>query len=108
MHNHFDSASDPFATENRILFAKLALKNFNKLNSKRLRDRINERIQRLAHTPYPNGCDKLQAFRNLWEIRQGSYRIWYEPRCAVGEIEIVWIGHHQDDYHKPNFMKRFA
>jgi mRNA-degrading endonuclease RelE of RelBE toxin-antitoxin system len=108
MQNRFDSVLDPFAAEIRILFAKLALKNFNKLNNQRLRDRINTRIQKLGLNPYPKDCKKLKAAQNLWEISQGSYRIWYEPRCAAGEIEIVWIGHHQDDYRKPNFMKRVA
>ena len=108
MQNHCDSVVDPFTSKNRILFAKLALKHFNKLNNCRLRERINMRIQNLAVKPYPENCKKLKAFPNLWEISQGSYRIWYEPRCAESEIEIVWIGHHQDDYRKPNFMKRVA
>lgn len=108
MHYRPDSVADSFASENRILFTRLALKNFNKLNNRDLRDRIDKRIRKLASDPYPKNSKKLKGFENLREVSQGSYRIWYEPRCAVREIEIVWIGHHQDDYHKPNFMKRIA
>ncbi|OUC16413.1 MAG: hypothetical protein B0A82_01645 [Alkalinema sp. CACIAM 70d] len=108
MQNQSDSVLDPCVTEIRISFTSSALKNFHKLNNSRLQARINQRIQQLALNPHPKGCKKLKAFRNLWEIAQGSYRIWYEPRCVMGEIEIVWIGHHQDDYRKPNFMKRVA
>lgn len=108
MQNHFDSVQDSCASKNRILYARLALKNLNRLNNQSLRDRITTRIQKLDPNPYPNNCKKLKGTQNLWELSQGSYRIWYEPRCAIGEIEIVWIGHHQDDYRKPNFMKRIA
>jgi mRNA-degrading endonuclease RelE of RelBE toxin-antitoxin system len=108
MQNHSDFVAGSFASEKRILFAKLALKNFHRLNNHRLRKRIDMRIRQLAIHPYPQNCKKLKAAQNLWEISQGSYRIWYEPRCAANEIEIVWIGHHQDDYRKPNFMKRVA
>lgn len=108
MQNHFGYVVDPFASKNRIIYSRKALKNFNQLNNKRLRDRINQRIEQLETTPYPQNCQKLKAFKNVWEIPCGSYRIWYEPNCAVGEIEIIWIGHHQTDYHKPIFMKRVA
>lgn len=108
MNHQPDFVADPFAPKNRILYAKAARKNFNKLNSQRLRDRINSHIEKLALNPYPAHCKKLKVFKNIWEIPQGSYRIWYEPRCGAGEIEIVWIGHHQDDFGKPNFMKHIA
>jgi len=108
MQNRFDSVLDPLVSKNRILYAKQALKSFHKLNNERLRDRINKRIQQLETTPYPPNRKKLKAAKNYWEIPCGSYRIWYEPRCALGEIEIVWLGHHQDDFHKPNFMQRVA
>lgn len=108
MRNHLDSVADPCASKNRILYAKAALKNFNKLKNQRLRERISSHIEKLALNPYPAHCKKLKGFKNIWEISQGSYRIWYEPRCAAGEIKIVWIGHHQDDFGKPNFMKHIA
>ena len=108
MQSRFDCVVDPIASQYRILFSRLALKNFDKLNNELLRNRINKRIEQLAISPYPLNCKKLKAFNNRWEIPCGSYRIWYEPHCSARKIEIIWIGHHQDDFHKPNFMKRVA
>mgnify|MGYP001168793889 CR=1 FL=1 len=108
MDNRPDFIVDPFAPKYRILYAKAALKNFIKLKDQRLRDRITSSIDKLALNPFPKHCKKLKEFKNIWEIPVGSYRIRYEPRCAMGEIEIVWFGHHQDDFGKPNFMKHIA
>jgi mRNA-degrading endonuclease RelE of RelBE toxin-antitoxin system len=108
MQNRFDYVVDPLASKNRIVYSRKALKNFNQLNNQRLRDRIDSRIQQLAFDPYPPNSKKLQQFQNVWRIRCGSYRIWYEPCLAMGKITILWLGHHQDDFHHSNHMKAVA
>ncbi len=54
-------------------------------------------IQSLAQNPRPVGCKKLKG-ADAYRVRKGNYRIIYEIRDAVLQIEVVAIGDRKDVY----------
>lgn len=62
--------------------------------------KIVEAIQKLAITPFPNGCRKLSGEEGIYRIRQGSYRIIYEVEGAKLLILVLKIGHRKDVYRR--------
>lgn len=59
--------------------------------------RLASRIQALAATPRPQGCEKLSG-REQYRIRQGDYRVVYEILDQEGLVRIVKIGDRKDVY----------
>jgi mRNA interferase RelE/StbE len=60
--------------------------------------RLIERINSLASLPRPSGSEKLAGRRNLFRIRQGSYRVIYSVDDQLCFVDIVKVGHRRDVY----------
>jgi mRNA interferase RelE/StbE len=65
---------------------------------KKVQGQITRRIDALAITPRPPGCEKLKGPGDLWRIRSGDYRIVYQIRDAVLLVLVVRIADRKDVY----------
>jgi mRNA interferase RelE/StbE len=74
-----------------------AVKELERIPSKRDRQRIATRIRRLADDPRPPGCQKLSG-RDRYRIRQGVYRIVYSIRDQQLIVVVIRVGHRKDIY----------
>ena len=63
------------------------------------RRRIATRIQSLASTPRPAGCEKL-AGHDKYRIRQGNYRVLYTIEDEVLTVTVIAIGNRRDIYRR--------
>jgi len=81
----------------KINFKKSAIKELKKLPNKEI-VKLTELIGKLAFNPRPFGCKKLKAYKNLWRIRSGNYRIIYSIEDKVLIIEILKIADRKDVY----------
>ena len=61
------------------------------------RQRVVKRIQALGSDPRPPGCEKLSG-RELYRLRQGSYRIVYEIVEREVVVTVVKVGHRREVY----------
>ena len=81
----------------RILIKPSAVKEIEAIPLKKERQKIVERISKLAQNPRPHGCEKLSG-QDKYRLRQGRYRILY----AIGDQDLlVWVvkvGHRKDVY----------
>ena len=81
----------------RILIKPSAVKEIEAIPLKKDRQKIVERISKLAQNPRPHGCEKLSG-QDKYRLRQGRYRILY----AIGDQDLlVWVvkvGHRKDVY----------
>ena len=75
---------------------KVRKKDLAKLSSKDVA-RIAERIQSLAHNPYPAGAVRLKG-REEWRVRQGDYRILYTVHEEIITVIVVKVGHRKEVY----------
>ena len=60
--------------------------------------RLIEKINSLASLPRPSGSEKLAGRKNLYRIRQGSYRLIYSVNDQLRVVDIVKIGHRRGVY----------
>ena len=74
-----------------------AVKDLEAVRNKADRQRIVERIWRLADDPRPRGCVKLSGLEQ-YRVRQGRYRIVYSVDDAEMIVTVVKIGHRRDVY----------
>lgn len=74
-----------------------AVKELERIPSKKERQRIATRIRRLADDPRPPGCQKLSG-RDRYRIRQGVYRIVYSIRDQQLIVVVIRVGHRKDIY----------
>ena len=79
-----------------ILIKPSAVKQIENIPRKD-RIRIIQKIQGLADTPRPQGCEKLIG-ESRYRIRQGVYRIVYSVSDRELHIIVVKIGHRRDVY----------
>ena len=79
-----------------ILIKPSAVKEIENIPRKD-RLRIIKKIQGLANTPRPQGCEKLTG-ENRYRIRQGVYRIVYSVSDRELHIVVVKVGHRRDVY----------
>jgi mRNA interferase RelE/StbE len=79
-----------------ILIKPSAVKDIENIPRKD-RIRIIQKIQGLADTPRPQGCEKL-AGENRYRIRQGVYRVVYSVSDRELHIIVVKVGHRRDVY----------
>ena len=81
----------------RILIKPSAVKEIEAIPLKKERQKIIERIGKLAQNPHPHGCERLTG-QDRYRLRQGRYRILY----AIGDGDLlVWVvkvGHRKDVY----------
>ncbi len=61
------------------------------------RERIAQRIQKLAGNPRPPGCEKLSA-EEKYRVRQGEYRVIYAIDDAARTVLVVKIAHRREAY----------
>ncbi len=80
-----------------VLIKPSAAKELESLSLKKDRQRIVDRILRLAEDPRPPGCQKLSG-RDLYRIRQGIYRIVYMIEGEKLVVTAVKVGHRKDVY----------
>jgi mRNA interferase RelE/StbE len=74
-----------------------AAKELDRLPRKKDRQRIVDRIQKLADDPRPPGCKKISG-RDLYRIRQGSFRIVYSVRDDVLIVLVVKVADRKEVY----------
>ena len=80
-----------------IEFSTAADKALEKLAAP-IRQRIADRITKLAANPRPRGAKKLSGAAEYLRVREGDYRIIYQVKDAVLTILIIRIGHRREVY----------
>jgi mRNA interferase RelE/StbE len=80
-----------------ILIKVSAIKEIERIPSKKDRQRIILRIQSLADNPRPPGSQKLSG-QDQYRLRQGVYRIVYSIEADRLIIQVVKVGHRKDVY----------
>ena len=80
----------------RLLIKPSAVKELEALPRKD-RQRVVSRIQGLARTPRPAGCEKLSG-SDRYRVRQGDYRIIYSIEDVELVVLVVRVGHRRDVY----------
>jgi mRNA interferase RelE/StbE len=73
-----------------------AAKELEELPAK-TRARIAARIRALGDGPRPPGCEKLSE-RDLYRVRQGTYRILYAVRDPEWVVVVLKIGRRREVY----------
>jgi len=81
----------------RLLIKPSAVKDIEAIPSKKDRQRLVERILKLADNPRPAGCEKLSG-QNKYRVRQGRYRILYAIEDENLLVYVVKVGHRKDVY----------
>ena len=80
----------------KVLIKPSAVKELEAI-SRKDRERIIRRIERLADDPRPPGCEKL-AGGERYRIRQGAYRVVCLVDDAARDVTIFKIGHRREVY----------
>jgi mRNA interferase RelE/StbE len=83
----------------RIELKRSAAKEIEAIGSKKDRQRIVERIEKLTEDPKPSGSQKL-AGEESYRVRQGNYRIIYTIEDDVLVVTVVKVGHRKKVYRK--------
>lgn len=81
----------------RILIKPSAVKEIEAIPLKKDRQKIIERIGKLALNPRPSGCEKLTG-QNKYRLRQGRYRILYAIQDRDLIVCVVKVGHRKEVY----------
>ena len=69
---------------------------FIRKQDKRIQRQIINNIRELAQNPRPQGCKKLQGYKELYRIRSGNYRIVYNIREKMLLVFVVRVSHRKD------------
>ncbi len=80
-----------------LLIKPSAVKEIERIRTKRERQRVVRRIACLAEEPRPPGCEKLTG-REQYRVRQGAYRVVYSVDDAARTVSVVRVGHRRDVY----------
>ena len=81
----------------RVLFYPAAERQLAKLAAGP-RQRILDRVARLAADPRPRGTVKLTGADDLHRVRVGDYRVIYQIRDDEVLVLVVAIGHRREVY----------
>ena len=81
----------------RLLIKPLAVKEIEAIPLKRDRQRVVERIAKLAEDPRPAGSEKISG-QDKYRVRQGRYRILYAIEDQDLIAQVVKVGHRKDVY----------
>ena len=81
----------------RLLIKPSAVKDIEAIPLKRDRQRVVERISKLAEDPRPSGSEKISG-QDKYRVRQGRYRILYAIEDQDLIVQVVKIGHRKDVY----------
>lgn len=79
-----------------LRFKKSVAKDLRKISSKDI-ERILKCIESLCENPRAEGCIKLSG-KELYRVRQGTYRIIYEIQDSELIIMVVKVAHRSDVY----------
>jgi mRNA interferase RelE/StbE len=71
---------------------------FIRKQEKRIQHQIINNIRALAQNPRPQGCKKLQGYKELYRIRSGNYRIVYNIKEKMLLVLVISIAHRKDIY----------
>jgi mRNA interferase RelE/StbE len=77
-----------------------AAKEIERIQPKKVRRVVVERIRALASDPRPSGCEKLTEARGQYRVRQGDWRIVYEVRDDERVVAVVKVGNRRDVYRR--------
>jgi mRNA interferase RelE/StbE len=81
----------------KLLIKPSAVKEIEAIPLKKDRQRIVERLLKLADNPRPSGCEKLSG-QDKYRVRQGRYRIIYAIEDDKLLVYVVKVGHRKDVY----------
>ena len=81
----------------KLNIVKSAFKQLSKLPTD-YQEKIKIKIDALADTPRPHGCEKLSGRKNDYRIRIGIYRVVYSIFDKELLIEIIDIDHRKQIY----------
>ncbi|MFV1981296.1 MAG: type II toxin-antitoxin system RelE/ParE family toxin [Rhodothermia bacterium] len=82
----------------KLVIKRSAAKEIESIEGKKTRQRVVERIQELATSPRPHGCEKLSGKHPRYRIRQGPMRILYEIKDEELVVFIVKVADRRDVY----------
>jgi mRNA interferase RelE/StbE len=82
----------------RILIKASASKEIEAVGQKKDRQRIVRRIQSLADSPRPAGCEKLSGQSDRYRVREGDYRIVYSVDDRTLLVNVAKVGHRKEVY----------
>jgi len=83
-----------------VVITEHAERDIDAIAKRQDRERIRQRIERLADNPRPAGSKKLKGPHDRHRIRQGDYRILYSIDDAIRVVAIVHVGHRKDVYRR--------
>jgi len=83
-----------------VVITEHAERDIDAIAKRQDRERIRQRIERLADNPRPAGSKKLKGPHDRYRIRQGDYRILYSIEDAIRVVAIVHVGHRKDVYRR--------
>ena len=81
----------------RLLIKPSAVKDIEAIPLRRDRQRVVERISKLAEDPRPFGREKISG-QEKYRVRQGRYRILYAIADQDLIVQVVKVGHRKDVY----------
>ena len=81
----------------RLLIKPSAVKDIEAIPLKRDRQRVVERISKLAEDPRPSESEKISG-QEKYRVRQGRYRILYAIEDQDLIVQVVKVGHRKDVY----------
>ena len=81
----------------RLLIKPSAAKDIEAIPLKRDRQRVVERISKLADDPRPSGSEKISG-QDKYRVRQERYRILYAVADQDLLVQVVKVGHRKDVY----------
>ena len=83
--------------KSRLLSKPSAVKEIEAIPLKRDRQRVVERISKLAEDPRPSGSEKISG-QDKYRVRQGRYRILYTIEDQDLLVHVVKVGSRKDVY----------
>ena len=83
-----------------VIITERAEKDIAAIPNRKDRERIDQRIRRLADNPRPLGSKKLAGPDDRYRVRQGDYRILYSIEDEIRIVSIVHVGHRKDVYRR--------
>lgn len=81
---------------NVVVISKRAKKFLGRVRDRKLRERLEEKIDSLARHPLISNSEKIQGEDHTYRIRVGNYRILYD--YTPGLILVIDIGHRREVY----------
>jgi mRNA interferase RelE/StbE len=76
----------------KLLIKPSAVKDIEAIPLKRDRQRVLQRISKLAEDPRPFGSEKISG-QDKYRVRQGRYRILYTIEDQELIVQVVKVGH---------------